>query len=347
LLAFVLLSGPHDPVFEGIPLSRHLKAIQVGGIAMGGFEVSPGERPGLRLPRLLITQADLDTTRAIRSVGTNALPLLVNLLKSKDSRLKRLSWELSWKIGERFPRLKKWFQPSRESAFGNQVCALAAFQELGPLAAPAIPYIRPLLKDPDLAQVATVALLSIRPDREDDILSLTNVLGVTVPSLSGSDPATLHAMALLALSSFGTRAASARPLLMDCLNSTHAMVQSSAAVALAGIGVPADEVVPPTVSRIVEGLADLEANPPSVGPPLPPQIASRVGRRSMPLSASEPGRAVLLNLCALGQFGTNAVAALPALSKLRSHPDAALRAAVDDTLARIEIGADWPANAGR
>jgi hypothetical protein len=233
LLAFLLLSGPDDPVFEGIPLSRHLKAIQVGGIAMGGFEVSPGERPGLRLPRLLITQADLDTTRAIRSVGTNALPLLVNLLKSKDSRLKRMSWELSWKIGERFPRLKRWFHRSREWAFADQVCALVAFEELGPLAAPAIPDIRPLLKDPDLALVATVALLSIRPEREEDILSLTNVLGITVPSASGSDPATLHAMALLALSSFGTRAAAARPLLVDCLNSTDARLQASAAVALA------------------------------------------------------------------------------------------------------------------
>jgi hypothetical protein len=54
-----------------------------------------------------------------------------------------------------------------------------------------------------------------------------------------------------------------------------------------------------------------------------------------------------MHVFALGQFGTNAVAALPALSKLRSHPDAALRAAVEDAVVRIENGVDWPANAGR
>ncbi len=347
LLGFLLLSGPDDPVFQGIPLSRHLKRIEVSGISHGGVESDPGHSHRLISPRLLISQSNPDATRAIRSVGTNALPLLVGLLKSKDSRLKHLAWEFSWKVRERFPRLKKWFPANLEWAFGDQVCALAAFEELGPLAAPAIPSIRPLLKDPDLALVATVALISIQPEGEQDILSLTNVLGITVTGASGMDLALLHSTALLALSSFGTRAAAARPLIVDCLNSTDARLQASAAIALARTGASADEVVPRIVSRIVDGLADIETNPPSVGSRLPPRIALRVGREAWPLSASEPGRAVLMHVFALGQFGTNAVAALPALSKLRSHPDAVLRTAVEDALVRIENGADWPANAGR
>ena len=131
-------------------------------------------------------------------------------------------------------------------------------------AAPDIPRIIPLLNDPNRALLAMVALLALQPEREADILSLTNVFGITTPDASGSSPALLHSTAALALSSFGPKASAARPVLMKCLTYDDEGLRAASAIALSRIGAPANEVVP----TLVEALNRFQTNPSGSGSPL-------------------------------------------------------------------------------
>src|SRR5262245_16559154 len=73
------MSRDNNPVFEGKRLSRHLEAFGANGISFGsvsgdGFVSVPGVRPHC---------SDQHAGEALEKVGTNALPMLVQMLKSQ------------------------------------------------------------------------------------------------------------------------------------------------------------------------------------------------------------------------------------------------------------------------
>ena len=277
-ITLVYFNRLNDPLFEGKPLSEHLGVLRENGLHHGGVPGVPGGAGPLSFdpPRLKLHPADPSVFRAVRAVGTNALPLLVCMLRSKDTRYQREIRDFV----ERHPALTRFYSPPPPAAWSHQIQALGALGELGPLAAPAVPGIIRLLDHPDTAPVAITALLSIRPEREDHILSLTNVLGIATPSVSGSPPEYVHAMAMLALSTFGTQATRARPDLLAFLDSTNSPARSSgaAAIALAKSGAPAAEIVP----RILTHLPATNPAPPSVllrtGEPAIANMAADVDR---------------------------------------------------------------------
>jgi HEAT repeat protein len=249
----------------------------------------------------------------VQKVGTNALPMLVRMLRAKDGRFARHLW----RIREGHPILKT-VVPMKPpvSGFVNNVRALAALNELGPLAAPAIPKILPMLGDPDRAHVAMAAILSIQPELESDILSLTNVLRIKQTSISGASPSLQHSSAILALSTFGPKARGAIPVLLDCLHSTNGRVRGSAAIALARTGAPVDKVLPWI-------MADLpQSNPPPLHPTFPPTV--------------EDWRNWKMDILALAEFGPKARAALPILSNLQSYPMINLQNAASEAAAIIQ-----------
>src|SRR5262249_48678292 len=139
----------------------------------GGATFTDGQFTGIDLPYLDEVVSDPNATKAIRSVGTNALPMLIPMLSAKDSRPR--VWMRRHTAAYSF--IDHWL-PSWRVRMGlrRQTIAVAAFRELGQVAVPAIPRITPLLADPECAPAAIMALLAIHPEREQDILALTNVL---------------------------------------------------------------------------------------------------------------------------------------------------------------------------
>ncbi|MSU35353.1 MAG: hypothetical protein EXS36_09595 [Pedosphaera sp.] len=151
---------------------------------------------------------------------------------------------------EQFGLPKRFLRTNSVPPSLNVTRALAAFHTLGQRAAPAADSIIPLLNRPDTAVKAIAALVLIRPERKDQILSLTNVTRIRRSSRAGHTPDQLLSVALLALGSFGPKASGAIPFLIDSLSSTNENVKAAAAVALVRIGAPAEKVVPRIVASL-------------------------------------------------------------------------------------------------
>lgn len=308
------LTRPADPIFEGRPLSVLLKGIRSDGISMGGANPVDGLNP----PRLSGLRMDPTASRALSTVGTQALPRLVHMLRAKDSWLELRLHEL--------PRLERLVFPDREWAFADQTRALAAFQEMGALAAPALTEILPLLDDPDTALVALVAILCIGPRTETEILAPTRVLAI--PDSPSSELQLVRSSALFALASLGTPASNAAPAVTPFLSSTNHRLRTSAAIARIRFGSPSNDVLPML-------LADLDPDPdpaPPIGPGKPPGMAFAAASRAQ----MEQRDRLLLSLYALGELGPHAGAALPQVEALATHHDPEIRRAAALTRTRIQ-----------
>ena len=309
-----------DPVYQGKRLSRHLEAVKADGISAGYLS---GESLTVVLPGVRANWTDPNGRQAVQKVGTNAVPMLVRMLRATDGRLVRCLWNI--REGNRFLKRVIPMKPP-VAGFVSNVRALAALNELGPLAAPAIPKIIPMLDDPDRAHVAMSAIVAIHPARESDILSLTNVLRIKQTSVSGAQPSLQHSSAILALSSFGPKARGAIPILLDCLHSTNGRVRGSAAIALARAGAPASKVVPSILTDLPK------SNPPPYVPTIPPTAASWAQEQKR----IEDLQNWQMDILALAEFGPKARAALPILSNLQSYPMINLRNAASEAAAIIQ-----------
>jgi hypothetical protein len=107
--ALVYATRDNDPMHEGKCLSKHLEAFTDGGLSAGRVNL---DRPEvLRVPGIELRCSDLRAYDAIRSVGTNALPMLVRMLRSYDSRPER--WIYHFVQGHPFLR-KHQFVPSAD-----------------------------------------------------------------------------------------------------------------------------------------------------------------------------------------------------------------------------------------
>lgn len=314
LIAVYRWAQPADPVFEGEPLSKHLKLAHSDGISMGGV----GPRLDLQAPGLRDLHSHPALDRALRAVGTNALPLLVDMLGTKDPALKVRLWEWSWNWSRRHPRFPKLFRPNFEFAFGRNVRALAAFHQLGPAASPAIPRILPLLDDPDTALQALVALLSIGPRSEAEALAPTRLLAI--PSPDQEHPKLLRSVAFFGLASIGLPASNAAPTIRPFLSSTNGRLRSSAAIAWVRIGAPAD-VVLPVLERALQ--TDAGGTPDLGIPPRPGTPAAITATKA----SIENQRNLLMDLYALAELGPRARTALPTVEGLRNHSDPVIRSA--------------------
>ena len=313
VLAFVYATRERDPFYQGRRLSEYLREVHGIGLGWGSMEqIVPGivlnytARPGRT-----------EASEAVLHVGTNALPMLVRLLGTRESRAKL------WlrRLAEKHPVFKRLVPPGPDTVFQQNMSALLAFYRLGPQAAAAIPKIIPMLEERDSAAVAAVALMYIRPERASDILSLTNVFRVRKRARSGASPEMLHCMAILALSTFGTNAAGAIPLLLQRLGSTNTEVAAASAVALARIGGPPDRVVP----LILENLPQSNARPPD-------SMLSPSASYQMQMY----DRNIIRTLRALGEYGRHASNALPQLRILESYPAAHIQQAARDAAAKIQ-----------
>jgi len=313
LLTFVYATRERDPVYQGRRFSQYLREVHGVGLGWGSMDqIVPG----------IVLDYDAwsgkrEASEAVLNVGTNALPMLVRLLGTRESRAKL------WlrRLAEKHPVFKRLVPLGRDNVFQQNMSALLAFYRLGPQAAAAIPKIIPMLEESDSAAVAAVALMYIRPERESDILSLTNVFRMRKPGRSGVSPEMLHCLAILALSTFGTNASGAIPVLLQRLGSTNAEVAAASAVALARIGGPPDIVVP----LILENLP--QSNAPRPASLISPSASYQILMNDRNMSQ---------NLRALGEYGRHASNALPQLRALEGYPDAQIQRAAREAAAKIQ-----------
>ncbi|MHB8520869.1 MAG: HEAT repeat domain-containing protein [Limisphaerales bacterium] len=226
-----LLPAPPDPVYHGTRLSAYLEALANDDVEMGiranmGMIMNPCP---LTLQGVYPPSSQHDAVaRLIPEFGTNALPLLVDWIKARDSVFDRtVNWLGRYQSLVVFHRL---------TASEKQAAAVAALGYLGPSANRAVPSLVALLRNPDSERAAIFALSMIHPLWTPDLLALTNAI---------NDPdARVEMEAMAVMASLGPDATGAVPALVARLQRGGLGGRAGAAVALAEIGAAPQQVVP-------------------------------------------------------------------------------------------------------
>jgi hypothetical protein len=194
------LRQPREPEYDGVPLSDYLRSLTYSQV---------------RLER--------SARDAIRAMGSNAVPFLIQILDARESRLKMWFNE----VANRQSFVRFHFEPLEP----RQVQAVMACQELGPVAAPAIPSLARLIEDPQLGSWVVAALAEISPQT---FPLLTNAMNSRWPATR------FAAVGQLRLARPRERAV---PPLLMALGSQESNVRSIAAESLGALGLHSPEVV--------------------------------------------------------------------------------------------------------
>ncbi len=263
---------------------------------------------------------DFDTVRpaasqaaaddALRHIGANALPALLSILRSHDSRLYRALLDVVH--DQPFIELHLTSAPERHWR------AVRAFQALGPIAKPALPSLVRMLDDPRTTDNAAFAIAGLRPE---GVVALTAALTNQHTWVRRRAAATLGLAGLgrfdthsppASLSELRADAKISVPALLNSLRDQDVYVRARAAIALGLIGQEAETVVP----ALIDCLADSDAS----------------------------GRVRSAAAKALGRFGEHAAAAVPALMQAARSPNpnlseeaAAALHQIDPALGRVVV----------
>jgi hypothetical protein len=220
---------------------------------------------------------------AIRQIGTNALPMALELCGAKDSWLKRKfeGWADQYNDGVWTDR--RHFPIQIKSAGEKHYEGVNIILALGPAAAPAIPALMRLLQSRD-KEVVEAAMSALPGIGTNAIPSLLELLNNTNPDI--------RLRAAVALGDyFGAQAHAAVPILLQCLDNRgqNLVMRVHAVHSLSMIKGDAPTIVPAIIRHVQSETNDL----------------------------------MLSNyLMALGNFGMNANAAVPALVHiLELNPD--------------------------
>jgi HEAT repeat protein len=199
-VSLVALRQPRDPEYDGQPLSYYLSSLTYSQVRLEG-----------------------NARSAIREIGSNAVPPIIEILNARESRFK--IWFNEMADHQSFIRFR--FAP----LVNRQMQAAMACGELGPLAAPAIPSLARLVDDPVLGNLAVAALADIGPQT---FPLLTNAL------TSRSVYTRLAAVGHLRLMRPRERAL---PLLLATLRNEESAMRVVAAESLGALGLRTPEVV--------------------------------------------------------------------------------------------------------
>ena len=140
LAAALTLTLPREPSWNGYPLRSWLQSGYGSGMTHGDSDQDEADE-------------------AIRHIGTEALPILIRELGATDSPIR---WRLfQFCQNHSVPWFRHEYPDERRSR------AVAAFQALRGLAAPALPEIRRYLSDPELKMDAQRAMDAILGTEEE------------------------------------------------------------------------------------------------------------------------------------------------------------------------------------
>jgi HEAT repeats len=189
--------GPKEPQYQGKKLTDW--AGEITWVNQGIFFdhlISTNQEQGVR------------AISAIRHIGTNALPVALELCGAKDSwpRKQLVEWVEQYD-GSHWP---KSFPIHPKPDWEKNSEGVSIIWALGPMAEPAIPVLIQLLqsRDWDTAETAMMALPGIG----------TNAIPSLVQLLASSNQGTRVRAATILAQSFTSQAHEAVPVLLDCLN---------------------------------------------------------------------------------------------------------------------------------
>jgi HEAT repeats len=189
-----------------------------------------------------------DRKMAFRLIGTNSIPMFVNMASRHDSALKSRLLALAI----------KWTDTEPDSEMRTHSKAVIAFASLGPLGKDAVPSLTNLLNSPyrDVRLTAIVCLGCIGPEAKEAVPLLVKFLDSTnrimradaaeslgrihehpelvVPQLTKAltNPNRYTVFAIVALGQFGAAARPAVPSLLPYLNSEYGPVRRETTNAL-------------------------------------------------------------------------------------------------------------------
>jgi HEAT repeat protein len=207
LVAWLAVSHATEPEYDGQPLSSHLASLTYGDV-----------------------RRERAAREAVRAIGTNALPHLIQILDARESRFKSVFNQVASR--QSLVRIRC------EPLFVRQMHAALACQELGPAAVPAIPALERLINDPELAPWAVQALAEIGPQT---FPLLTNALFAGIPPARATAAGSLRLMR--------PREAAVPPLLA-ALKSSDGALRALAAESLGALGLETPAIVTALISRL-------------------------------------------------------------------------------------------------
>jgi len=244
-----LVLRPHDPepTYNGKPLSYWLD----------GFS-PPNRNPSPR---------EFDADKAMQQIGTNALPTLLRLLKTRDSKFKinliqfaqkQHLINLNWKTA-RFHQLQAWF----------------GFRCLGTNGKSAVPALieiynqRPPDQDNDAHGYIPLIFAAMGPAAAD-----------AVPLLVQATTDTNHDIRWSAVSGLGrirARPELAVPALTEALRDSDSHLQVDAAVSLAAFGTNAQSAVSGLITALSDANPDVRTNAAYALNQIDPEAAAQAG----------------------------------------------------------------------
>ncbi len=190
VVAVIYLTRPREPVYDGKPVSYWVRGL--ASIQMTHSEAS---------------------NKAFQHIGTNGLPVLIKMLRTKDSKVKLWLRNLYHKQS----LVHHHFTLAEE----DRISAVLGFSELGSLAKPAVPALLDLLADEEISEDAARALAAIGSEAVELLISaLTN------------RNQKIRLGAIAALGGVGSNARQAVPALSGCLRDEQSTVRLAAVEAL-------------------------------------------------------------------------------------------------------------------
>ena len=182
---------PREPVYQGKKLSEWLEEADIGV-----------------WPRPTVVPAD----EAIRQIGTNALPMIAQLLRARDSALKRKLLRVSYKVS--FIGFHITAQNERHSR------AITGCWALGPAAKPLVPELATALSymDPYFRPAAEQWLGTLGADADAAVPALIAILRDRTNPTREIVPQTLGKISW-------RRREEVIPVLKECLKDTNQMVR--------------------------------------------------------------------------------------------------------------------------
>ncbi len=210
VVALALLGGfarlvlrPHEVAFEGKPLRLLLLEDLHGPPYYPGsyYGVAVWRRRAARNPR---------AERAVRALGTNALPVLVEMAASRESFFRMVLGQMALDRSMDYLHLPP--------QYGKHEVAAWAFKLLGPAGRPAVPVLARLLedRDPSVRMAAADCLAGIGPEAREAVPGLIRAL--QAPRGPGWNQDQAVAAAAYALGEIGPAAAAAIPFLAGITN---------------------------------------------------------------------------------------------------------------------------------
>ena len=230
--------------------------VLLGLIAVAAFFALRPREPVYQGKRLSVWSRDLDENTlasnsrnravdAVRQIGTNCVPTLVDMLQSSDSWLKRKLMEL---VGKQ-SRIRFHFTTAQE----RRSRAIRGIEVLGPAA---IPMLIDLLNDKAAMPTAMICLSRVGPEV---VWPLTCTLTNEAPQVRSA--------AIVTLGLLRSNGQAAVPALVERLESdTDNRVRASAANALGYIGKEPEVAVPALVKHLRDpGSHDARTSRPGLG----------------------------------------------------------------------------------